>query len=221
MTKPRLPQSILLVGASSDIGNSIVEALSINLRELTLIGRNPILTKSYLESGINCNFIACDFEDEKSVQECLSYLQDFEGNFDLCIFASGMLPSENNELAIENTLSSLTINGEVNARFFLLLISKYLNKSDFKIVVLSSMAAVRPRLRNFAYGASKNYFDFLATGAAYKYKNSNIKIKVLRLGFVKTKMTVGFQPAPFAINLKTFRKKFLPIYRALWPFKKI
>ena len=39
-----------------------------------------------------------------------------------------------------------------------------------------------------------------------KIKNSNLKISIARPGFVFSKMTSGFDPAPFALNLEECAK---------------
>ena len=66
------------------------------------------------------------------------------------------------------------------------------------LVVLSSVAAERPRRANAVYGASKAGLDALAQGLADDLHADGVRILVVRPGFVHTRMTRGLDPAPLA-----------------------
>jgi decaprenylphospho-beta-D-erythro-pentofuranosid-2-ulose 2-reductase len=66
------------------------------------------------------------------------------------------------------------------------------------VVVLSSVAAERPRAGNAIYGAAKAGLDSLAQGLADASRDGGPRVLVVRPGFVKTRMTEGLDPAPFA-----------------------
>ena len=66
------------------------------------------------------------------------------------------------------------------------------------IVVLSSVAAERPRAGNAVYGAAKAGLDSLAQGLADATRSDGVRTLVVRPGFVRTRMTEGLDPAPFA-----------------------
>jgi len=68
------------------------------------------------------------------------------------------------------------------------------------IVVLSSVAAERPRRSNFAYGATKAGLDAFAQGLGDALVADGVHVLVVRPGFVRTKMTVGLEPAPLATD---------------------
>jgi decaprenylphospho-beta-D-erythro-pentofuranosid-2-ulose 2-reductase len=66
------------------------------------------------------------------------------------------------------------------------------------MIVLSSVAAERPRAGNAIYGAAKTGLDALAQGLADATATSGPRVLVVRAGFVKTRMTEGLPAAPFA-----------------------
>ena len=66
------------------------------------------------------------------------------------------------------------------------------------LVVLSSVAAERPRAANAVYGAAKAGLDALAQGLSDSLAGSGVRVLVVRPGFVRTRMTEGLKPAPFA-----------------------
>jgi decaprenylphospho-beta-D-erythro-pentofuranosid-2-ulose 2-reductase len=65
-------------------------------------------------------------------------------------------------------------------------------------VVLSTVAAERARASNAIYGAAKAGLDALAQGLADATAGAGVRVLVVRPGFVKTRMTAGLPPAPFA-----------------------
>ena len=66
------------------------------------------------------------------------------------------------------------------------------------IVVLSSVAAERPRRANAVYGASKAGLDSLAQALGDELREEGVRVLVVRPGFVKTRMTEGLEAAPLA-----------------------
>jgi decaprenylphospho-beta-D-erythro-pentofuranosid-2-ulose 2-reductase len=66
------------------------------------------------------------------------------------------------------------------------------------LVVLSSVAAVRPRKFNSVYGATKVALDAFARGYADSLHGTGVRVLLVRPGFVIGKMTEGMQAAPLA-----------------------
>ena len=67
------------------------------------------------------------------------------------------------------------------------------------LVVLSSVAAERPRSGNAVYGAAKAGLDALSQGLADAV-HDEVRLLVVRPGFVRTRMTVGLPAPPFATS---------------------
>ena len=66
--------------------------------------------------------------------------------------------------------------------------------------MLSTAAVERPRASNANYGAAKAGLDALAQGLADASASSGVRVLVVRLGFVKTRMTGGVSLVPFAMT---------------------
>jgi short-subunit dehydrogenase len=66
------------------------------------------------------------------------------------------------------------------------------------IVILSSIAAVRPRKANYVYGAAKAGLDAFGRGLADALHGSGVRVLLVRPGFVTGRMTAGMSPAPLS-----------------------
>jgi decaprenylphospho-beta-D-erythro-pentofuranosid-2-ulose 2-reductase len=68
------------------------------------------------------------------------------------------------------------------------------------IVVLSSVAGIRPRKSNFVYGSSKAGLDAFAQGLGDALVDAGGRVMVVRPGFVHTRMTEGMAAQPFSTD---------------------
>ena len=74
------------------------------------------------------------------------------------------------------------------------------------IVVLSSVAAVRPRKFNSVYGATKAGLDAFARGYADSLHGTGVRVLLVRPGFVVGRMTEGMKAAPLATTPRGRRR---------------
>ena len=199
-------KNIVLVGANSDIGMAIIDQLPLaNKAKLHLIGRTEPDASRFNSLNTSTEFQYCDLENLASIKEIFSDPSKFI-HTEIVIVAAGYLPPENLELDLDSIEKTIVI----NALASIFIVSGFMKlMSDGRkgqILVLSSVASIRPRIRNFTYGASKATLDFYSIGLQNKFKGSNIKISIARPGFIFSKMTSNFNPAPFAINLHSSAK---------------
>ena len=67
-----------------------------------------------------------------------------------------------------------------------------------KILVLSSVAAIRTRKANYTYGAGKMGLDGFALGLADSVRGTGVTVQIARPGFVTSRMTAHLKPIPFS-----------------------
>ena len=68
------------------------------------------------------------------------------------------------------------------------------------LVLISSVAADRPRPSNYAYGSSKAAADDFAQGLGDALHGSGVEVLIVRPGFVRTKMTAHLDSAPLSVD---------------------
>ena len=192
-------QSVAILGAKSDLAISILTELPLSKDvEVFLYGRN-LQSFSLPDNlhGIRSVSIELDFQDVKKAREEISKL--FVGrDIDLVIMAYAILGDEDRQLNADLFASVLHVNLYSQAILLNDVFSGMATQRHGQILLISSVAAMRPRRRNFVYGVSKAGVDFLAQGFQKLSPEDNVFITILRPGFVFTKMTSGMKPAPFA-----------------------
>jgi len=67
-----------------------------------------------------------------------------------------------------------------------------------RLVVFSSVAGVRVRRANYVYGSAKAGLDGFASGLADALHGSEVRLLLVRPGFVIGRMTKGMTPAPLS-----------------------
>jgi decaprenylphospho-beta-D-erythro-pentofuranosid-2-ulose 2-reductase len=194
------PSRILVLGGTSELALAIVAALDARPgTEVILAGRDEarlaaagralpyrIRTAKYdaLEVDGHQGFAAAQFA---------------AGPVDLVISAAGVLiPQADVEADVTRaaTMIGTNLTGHVTA--LLALAARMREQRHGTIVVLSSVAAVRPRKANFVYGAAKAGLDAFARGLADSLHGSGVRVVLVRPGFVTGRMTAGMSPAPLA-----------------------
>ncbi len=197
---------VVLVGSTSDIGISIINNIRLsNEAKLHVIGRRIPEIEKFKHQGAKIIFHKCDLSNISEVRQFLNQLHTFD-NVDFTLIAAGFLPNENTEFNLDNIQESMLVNS-VSSIMFLSSFTKLMKENiGGRILVCSSVASIKPRIRNFTYGASKSALDFYTVGLQNKLKKSSVSISLLRPGYVHTKMTTDFTPAPFAIDLDSLGK---------------
>jgi decaprenylphospho-beta-D-erythro-pentofuranosid-2-ulose 2-reductase len=196
---------VLVLGGTSEIALAIVRELQASTpREVALVGRDASgleaaaqeLRKAGAARVLTLELDALASERHGEVLE-----RAFEelGGVDLVIVAVGLLgergglPSD-----IGAAVELLEVN-LVGAGSLLMHSARLMREAGGgAIVVLSSVAAERPRRANAVYGASKAGLDALARGLGDDLQEDGVRVLVVRPGFVHTRMTRGLAPAPLS-----------------------
>jgi decaprenylphospho-beta-D-erythro-pentofuranosid-2-ulose 2-reductase len=118
---------------------------------------------------------------------------------DLVIAATGILiPQSRAEVDVPLAATMIQTNFTGQVTTLLALGSHMKARGSGTIVVLSSVAAVRPRRFNAVYGAAKAGLDAFARGYADSLHGTGVRLLLVRPGFVVGRMTDGMPAAPLA-----------------------
>jgi decaprenylphospho-beta-D-erythro-pentofuranosid-2-ulose 2-reductase len=196
---------VVVLGGTSEIALECVRELQRRApREVALVGRDLAALRSAAE-GLREVGVTRVIEVELDALELERHEQAIAGAFeelggaDVVIVAVGVLGERGGMPAdVSAAVSVLQVN-TVGTGSLLLHAAGLLQKAGGgTLVVLSSVAAERPRRANAVYGASKAALDSLAQGLGDDLYEQGVRVLVVRPGFVRTRMTSGLKPAPMS-----------------------
>lgn len=194
------PARVLLLGGTSEIGLAIVGALKAPAdTQVLLAGRDEARLaaagKELPFSTSAVSFDALDLGAHKAVIE-----QVFaDGPVDLVIAATGILTPQP-EVDADPILGArmIEVNFTSHVTTVLEAVARMKAQRHGTVVVLSSIAAVRPRKANFVYGAAKAGLDAFARGLTDALDGTGVRLLLVRPGFVVGRMTAGMAAAPLS-----------------------
>lgn len=198
------PQTIVVLGGSSDIARAIVVALdSAALRSVVLGCRNPESADAAgLEqqlSGAAVTVRAFDATDHDGHAAWIESVADDIGDLDIVIAAFGQLGADAaSDPVAAARLVDVNFTGMVSSG--LAVAERLRRQGHGTIIALSSVAGIRTRASNFVYGSTKAGVDAFTTGLGHALHGTGVRVVTVRPGMVRTSMTAGMQDAPFTID---------------------
>ena len=209
-------RSVVLVGGTSEIGLAIV-------RELAAIGPQPVRpvlvgrdggalaaalaglrAPGYSDGTIEIVDANRPEEHAEAVRRAFEYA----GPVDLVIVAVGVLGAQAGlDADPQEALEVMQVGFVGTGSLLLECLRRLRAQGHGTLVVLSSVAAERPRAANAIYGAAKAGLDALAQGLADSLSGSGVRVLVVRPGFVRTRMTAGLRAPGFATTSQAVARR--------------
>jgi decaprenylphospho-beta-D-erythro-pentofuranosid-2-ulose 2-reductase len=200
------PRSVLLLGATSDIGLAIVRRLHSAERPLRVVlaGRPSTAradaAAALADSGATVETL--DFDALRPATHAEVVAKAFAGgDIDLAVVAFGVLgEAERVWQDVDAAVELATVNYTAAVSVGVALAARLRTQGHGTIVALSSVAGERVRRSNFVYGSSKAGMDGFYLGLGETLRSYGVQVTVVRPGFVKSKMTAGMPSAPLAVT---------------------
>jgi decaprenylphospho-beta-D-erythro-pentofuranosid-2-ulose 2-reductase len=203
------PQSLVVLGGSSDIARALTKKLCAQrTRTVILAGRDQTLlddarTEALAYGASHVDTVLFDAGDPANAERVVNEaFMKVGGVVDLVVVAVGLLgdqtASENDSLkAAEMATVNFTWPVAALAKVRGLLVTQ----GSGRIVVLSSVAAIRVRRAKYLYGGAKAGLDRLCIGLADSLEGTGVTLQIVRPGHVRSKMTAGIKDPPFATGV--------------------
>ncbi|MGH9130601.1 MAG: decaprenylphospho-beta-D-erythro-pentofuranosid-2-ulose 2-reductase [Acidimicrobiales bacterium] len=199
------PQSVLVLGGTSDIARAIVRSLvAARTRTVVLAGRDTarlaVAAQDARAAGADSvSTTGFDADDVGRHSEVLNKVFADSTGFDLVIMAVGVLGDQSHDEADPVAAAGVIWTNFAGPAAACLVVAERLRAQGHgTLVVLSSVAGERVRRANFVYGSSKAGLDGFAQGLGDALVGSGARVMVVRPGFVHTKMTAGMKVVPMA-----------------------
>ena len=200
---------VLILGATKGMGRALARLLAERGERLCLLGRDmKDLERSARDLEVRgaskpVDVAFCDLEKPESFEPALREAQTKMGGIDLVIVTAGLFArQEELEEDSERAQRLLTV--------------------DFTNTMLFCEAARKPLLMGgggtlcergrkpvILYGAAKAGLSRYLEGLDHKYRSEGLKVVCVKPGFVKTGMTQGLKPPPFAGEAESVARRVL------------
>ena len=195
----------VILGATKGIGRSIARLLAERGDDLFLLGRNAEdLERSALDLEQRgkkrpLGTAVCDLEDPSGFAGALAQADAALSGIETVIVTAALFATQEKfESDLELVRRVLTVNF-VNTVLFCEQARKLLlARGGGTLCVLSSVAGERGRKPVVVYGASKAGLSAYLEGLDHKFHAQGLRVVCVKPGFVKTSMTEGLKPPPFA-----------------------
>ncbi|MGN6435216.1 MAG: SDR family oxidoreductase [Agriterribacter sp.] len=184
--------TVLVLGASSDIGKAIAYKFASSGYDVQLTARSAhslqtVQSDITIRYNVKCfvyPFDALAFHEHQSFFEALQPKPDIT----VCVFGY-MNDNERVTASQEETLRTINTNFTGAVSILNLVAAYYTAQKQGTIIGISSVAGERGRQSNYIYGSAKAGFTAYLSGLRNKLYHSNVHVLTVLPGFVYTKMT--------------------------------
>jgi NAD(P)-dependent dehydrogenase (short-subunit alcohol dehydrogenase family) len=205
MTRSR-PLRIALFGATSGMGRAVSRQLAARGDRVFVLGIDESeLARTVADLGVHggiqdgAGYAVCDLADPKTFAPALAAAIAALGGLDVVVVTAAMFATQEQlerDAALAERLLTLDF---TNTILFCEEAKKcLLAAGGGTLCVFSSVAGERGRKPVAIYGAAKAGLSRYLEALDHKHHGEGLRIVTVKPGFVKTAMTAGLKPPPFA-----------------------
>jgi len=198
---------IVILGATRGMGRALAQQAAARGDELFLLGNEvdelPVSAADaqarHSGSGVSVGHAACDLERTDSFGPALDAATAHLGKIDAVIVTAALFATQDRlEADPEFARRLLTVNFANTVVFCEEVRKRLLAAGGGTLVVFSSVAGDRGRKPIAIYGASKAGLSHYLESIDHKFHEQGLRVVTIKPGFIKTGMTAGLKPPPFA-----------------------
>lgn len=206
----------VLLGATGGIGRALARRMAARGDQLFLLGRDEAsLERSARDLEAHgatkpVGTARCDLLDPSSFAPALDRAEAMLGTLDTVVVSAGSFGTQD-ELERDADLRQrmLTANFAGTIGFCELARPRLLAAPGGTLCVFSSVAGDRARRQVALYGAAKAGLSYYLAGLDARYRREGLRTVCVKPGFVRTAMTAGLRPPPFAAEPDTVARDVL------------
>ncbi|MFI5301784.1 MAG: SDR family NAD(P)-dependent oxidoreductase [Polyangiales bacterium] len=196
----------VILGGTSGMGREIARRLAERGDSTFLLGigdddlaRSAADLKARHPKQLETGVAVCDLERPETFAPSLDAADAALGGFDTVVVTAALFASQDAlEADIELTRRLVTVNYAHTVVFCEHARKRLISRGGGKLTVFSSVAGDRGRKPVVLYGSSKAGVSAYLEGLDHKFHDAGLQVLCVKPGFVKTGMTAGLKPPPFA-----------------------
>ncbi|MCB9506483.1 MAG: SDR family NAD(P)-dependent oxidoreductase [Myxococcales bacterium] len=200
--------NVIVLGGTKGMGRSVARRLAERGDRVFLLGRDPAdleasnadLRARAGERGTTAegDHAHCDLADHATLQPALSAAREALGKVDCVVVTAAMFASQDALEADTDLARRLLVANLANTIAFCEYARKDALQGRGTLCVFSSVAGDRGRKPVGIYGASKAGLSHYLDALDHKHRAEGLVTICVKPGFVRTGMTAGLKPPPFA-----------------------
>ena len=196
---------VVFLGATRGMGRALARLMAQRGDRLFLLGRDPEeLARSaqdleVIAAGGKVEAALCDLLQPETFSAALDQATQALDGFDTVVVTAGLFATQEQleaDAALRGDL--LTANFTNTIQFCEAARRRLLAAGGGTLCVFSSVAGERGRKPVILYGAAKAGLSHYLEGLDHKFRAQGLRTICVKPGFVKTGMTAGLKPPPFA-----------------------
>ncbi|WP_394838127.1 SDR family NAD(P)-dependent oxidoreductase [Pendulispora rubella] len=196
----------IVLGGTSGMGRAIAQRLAERGDGVFLLGigdteleRSAADLKSRHPSRVDVGYAVCDLEKPETFAGALDAADTALSGFDAVIVTAGLFGTQEAlEADIEFTRRLVTVNYANTVVFCEHARKRLLERGGGHLTVFSSVAGDRGRKPVAIYGSAKAGLSVYLEALDHKFHAAGLSVLCVKPGFVRTAMTAGLKPPPFA-----------------------
>lgn len=200
------PQSLLLLGGTSEIGLAVASRFAASRPGLRVVlaarpsSRLDAAVAQLRRLGCDVTTVPFDACAPRTHRETID--KAFSGgDIDVSVVAFGLLGDQERAWTDQDAAVELAeVNYTAAVSVGVLLGRRLTEQGHGSLVALSSVAGERARRANFVYGSTKAGMDAFYSGLTEALRPAGVHVAVVRPGFVHTRMTSGLKPPPLSVT---------------------
>ena len=196
---------VAFLGATKGMGRALARLMAERGDALCLLGRNRVdLERSAADLGARAGgsampCVECDLEQPSGFVPALDAAREALGGLDTVVVTAGIFAIQDELEANADLAEQLLRVDFTNTVVFCEAAKKaLLAEGGGTLCVFSSVAGERGRKPVIIYGAAKAGLSRYLEGLDHKHHADGLRVVNVKPGFVKTSMTAGLDPPPFA-----------------------
>jgi short-subunit dehydrogenase len=196
---------VAFLGATKGMGRALARLMAERGDTLCLLGRQrEDLERSAADLRVRgadgaVPSVLCDLEKPETFEPAIDEAERTLGSLDAVVVTAGLFATQE-QLEADPALAERLI--RVNFANTLLFCEaakkRLLERGGGTLCVFSSVAGERGRKPVIIYGAAKAGLSRYLEGLDHKHRADGLRVVTVKPGFVKTSMTAGLDPPPFA-----------------------
>jgi decaprenylphospho-beta-D-erythro-pentofuranosid-2-ulose 2-reductase len=205
-TRQPLPNTILVLGATSAIAQAWMRLLAPMGASFFLVARNAVHLDSVAKDLITRGAAAvhvetADLDDTAAHVALLERAAEALGNLDCAFIAHGVLGDQAaGERDFAVAAASLQTNFLSTVSLVTWLANYFAAQYRGRLIVISSVAGDRGRKSNYIYGAAKAGLNAFLDGVRNRLDREGVQVLTVRPGFVATPMTAHLPQGPLFVT---------------------